>query len=1105
MATLTHEQRKLLENTVVAARDAAERGAEKILTSLGAGNRDAPGKLSAKDTELRNQLRAHGRQLGDKRHPNGSQETTHLKQACAYEHWHRLLFARFLAENDLLVNPEYGVAMSLAEIQETARAKNLDWLSLASDYAQRMLLEVFRPHDPVLQAVMPPENRQEMEEKLARLPAAIFAAEDSLGWVYQFWQRDEKERINKSQVKIDADQLPSVTQLFTEDYMVLFLLHNSLGAWWAAKRRGEGKDHTLPGYEWTYLRLNNDGTPAAGSFDGWPQAARDLKVLDPSAGSGHFLVSALPILVGFRMEEESLSREQAVFAVLRDNLFGLELDNRCTQIATFNLALMAWRIIGSFRELPPLNIACSGLGINAKEEDWLKLAGRDSQFRQTMEQLYALFRQGPLLGSLIDPKRTGGTLFSADFERVRHLLVQALTSERGDDSTEELAIAARGIVDAAQILASTFTLVVTNVPYLGTRRQAPDLRDYLESAFADARHDLATSFLSRCLSFCADGGTIATVSPQNWANIGSYKQFRVRTLSTNTYNCLASLGTGAFETISGEVVNVWLNVITNSPPSIMHAIIGADVSASATPGEKARALLSTATISLLQKNQLANPDARIILEELESKHLLSSYADCLAGIQNGDSPCYLRLFWEIPDPGTRWHFIQTAVNKTANFGGMDSLIDYDMEEGHLRASAEWRREALHDSDQRGKQFWKRRGVLVSRMGKLPVALYLGDPYDQASTVIVPRDQNDLPAIWAYCSSDNYSLHVRKLDKKVNVTSGTLVKVPFDAAFWRSAAAVEFFRGLPLPHSTDPTQWLFEGQPTASNSPLHVAIARLLGYRWPRQCGMAFPDSPALEADALEAHADSDGIACLNTLAGNEPAAKRLRTLLESAYGAQWSAAKLTELLKSNSSLEEWLRDQFFEEHCRLFYGRPFVWHIWDGRKDGFHALVNYHKLAGPNGKGRKTLEKLIYTLLGDWISRQRAEVASGADGAEARLSAALHLYTELEKILQGDPPYDIFIRWKPIHEQAIGWEADLNDGVRLNMRPWLMAKPYQMTKKDSCILRVTPIKLPLDTDRGNEPPRDKTDFPWLAETQDRNNDIHLTRDRKQKARERKKA
>ena len=153
-----------------------------------------------------------------------------------------------------------------AEIQETARAQNQDWLSLASDYAQRMLLEVFRPDDPVLQVVMPPETRQELEASLAQLPPEIFTADDSLGWVYQFWQRDEKERVNKSEVKIGADELSPVTQLFTEDYMVLFLLHNTLGAWWAAKRRAEGKTHELPGYEWTYLRLNDDGSPAAGQL-----------------------------------------------------------------------------------------------------------------------------------------------------------------------------------------------------------------------------------------------------------------------------------------------------------------------------------------------------------------------------------------------------------------------------------------------------------------------------------------------------------------------------------------------------------------------------------------------------------------------------------------------------------------------------------------------------------------------------------------------------------------------------------------------------------------------------------------------------------------------
>jgi hypothetical protein len=107
----------------------------------------------------------------------------------------------------------------------------------------------------------------------------------------------------------------------------------------------------LPGYDWTYLRLNEDGTPAAGSFSGWPRAAKEVTVLGPCMGSGHFLVFALPILVRFRMEEEQLSEEEAVYAVLRDNLFGLELDTRCTQIAALNLALAAWKMVG-YRPLP---------------------------------------------------------------------------------------------------------------------------------------------------------------------------------------------------------------------------------------------------------------------------------------------------------------------------------------------------------------------------------------------------------------------------------------------------------------------------------------------------------------------------------------------------------------------------------------------------------------------------------------------------------------------------------------------------------------------------------------------------------------------------------
>ena len=247
---------------------------------------------------------------------------------------------------------------------------------------------------------------------------------------------------------------------------------------------------------------------------------------------------------------------------------------------------------------------------------------------------------------------------------------------------------------------------------------------------------------------------------------------------------------------------------------------------------------------------------------------------------------------------------------------------------------------------------------------------------------------------------------------------------------------------------------------------------------------------------------------MSSIGGEASAADRLRAILVDAYGEEWSAAKLTELLNGSESLEAWLRDRFFEEHYQIFHQRPFVWHIWDGRRDGFHALLNYHKLAGPNGEGRKTIEKLIYTSLGDWVSRQQAEVEGGVDGAEGRLAAAKHLKVELTNIMNGEPPYDLFIRWKPLHEQPMGWEPDLNDGIRLNMRPWLHAKPYQepnqKLKQGACILRVTPIKLPLGKDRGKEPLRDKGDFPWYATSQDRTNDEHFTLEQKRAARERKK-
>lgn len=1113
MPSLSRENRKLLENKVAAARHAAVAGAVKALTALRAGDKDSPADPDQKT--LRNQLRAHGRQLGDARQADGTQETRRLEQACAYEYWHRMLFARFLSENDLLVNPDYGVAMSLAEIQETAREKGEDWISLASDYAQRMLLEVFRSDDPVLRVVMPPETRQELEELLRQLPAEIFTADDSLGWVYQFWQRDEKKRVNSLEVLIGAEEISPVTQLFTEDYMVLFLLHNTLGAWWANKRRAEGKTPQLPNYDWTYLRLNEDGSPAAGNFDDWPRSARDLRILDPCMGSGHFLTFALEIVARMLQEEEGLSLSEAVYSALADNLFGLELDARCSQIAAFNLALTAWRIVGVPMRIPSLNLACSGLGINAPKESWMALGGGDTLLRDTLAELFSAFQKAPLLGSLIDPMRAGRPLLVSKFDEVWPALQRALAAEQSSDDTRELAVAAKGVLHAAKFLVGRYTLVVTNVPYLGRYKQADELKEYCSEFFSDCAADLATCFVDRCLNLCTPGGTSALVTKDAPLFQPRYRSMRRRLLNSSAFDFVARLGTGAFETITGEVVSVALLAVSDLRPKRGQHFSLWDVSDAKEPTEKAQGLVFGNTFNVDQAAQLGNPDAIISSGQLAGKTLLSDYAGSFQGLSTADNPQFLFEFWSFPDVDEKWRWLQGAASGSGYVGGASYLLLWEGGTGkYYKHAMRLKAEGRLGGWKSGSDAWGKLGIAVNVTSKLAVNFYQGEMFDATIAVIVPADPQYLLPIFCYLMSPEYSQELKQVDQALSVTELTFLKVPFDLSYWQEIAAVRFPLGIPKPEIGDPSQWLFGGHPKRSNRPLQVAVARLLGYRWPRQTASAFPDYPPLEEDEIDTHAEESGIVCLPSISGELPAADRLRALLSAAYGSEWSAAKLAEFVGSVDSLEEWLRDRFFEEHCALFHSRPFIWHVWDGRKDGFSALVNYHKLAGPGGEGRKTLEKLIYTSLGDWIKRQRDEMSQGRDGAEGRLAAALHLHSQLENILEGqsDPErktgYDIFIRWKPIHEQPIGWEPDLKDGVRPNMRPWLIATPYrepgQKLKQGACILRVTPIKLPFGKDRGKETSRDKRDFPWFATSQDRINDVHLTLEQKRAARERKK-
>lgn len=1133
MKVLPTELRNQLERTIIRAREAAEAGARAALEALAVHHPEPYSSMTLEQRALRNRLRARGRQLGDRRDPSrGTQTIDSLILQCAYEHWHRMLFARFLAENHLLIEPDSGVAISMEECKELARDQGVDPWLLAGRFAQRMLPQIFRADDPVLEVTLPPETRQELQRLLADLPPVVFTADDALGWTYQFWQSAEKERVNsrvKSGEKITGRTLPAVTQLFTEHYMVLFLLHNTLGAWYAGKVLAENPDlarHAkteqelrdavaLDGYTFDYLRFVRDQAgeteglwrPASGAFEAWPRRTKDLRMLDPCCGSGHFLVAAFALLVRLRMADEGLPLEDAIRAVLAENLFGLELDTRCTQIAVFNLALAAWKMAGRVIDLPALNIACSGLSVGAPKTEWIRFAGDDDHLKYAMDRLYDLFEQAPELGSLINPQRIEPeekNLFSVELSELEPLLQQVLRRENVAASQDgrEIGVTAQGAAKAGELLAGQYHLVITNVPYLARGKQSGQLRRFCEIYHPEAKNDLATVFLERCLQFCPMGGTTAIVLPQNWLFLTSYRRFREKLLRSDTWHLVARLGEGGFDSSAAAgAFTILINIsrgLVSEDAGRANLIWGIDAFEPRQPAEKAEVLRTGKIKQVEQATQLENPDAAILLEVSQTESLMIKVASCYQGASTGDSFRFIQYFWEQGGRNSLFEFLESAPPNTEAYGGKSWVIAWKSVE-NFPASAI-----------RGREAWGKNGIIIGQMRDLPASLYLGGRFINTAPVIVPHKDGDLAAVWAFCSSGEFARELRHINQKLSVDNGYVAKVPFELKYWKRIADKEYPNGLPRPYSNDPTQWIFHGHPCGlvvwddekkwtAHGPLRtdatvlqVALARLLGYRWPAELDaeMELSDESrdwVAKCNDLLPFADSDGIVCLWPVRGEASAADRLRRLLASAYGDQWSPAKERQLLQAAadngrpaSTLEEWLRDRFFEEHCKLFHHRPFIWHIWDGRPDGFHALVNYHRLVGPEGEGRRTLEALTYTYLGDWIERQRAEQREGREGAEGRLAAALDLQVQLQQILQGEPPYDIFVRWKPLHQQPIGWEPDINDGVRLNIRPFMSAQLRNGGRAGAGILRWKP-NINWSKDRGKEPQglRPREDHPWF--------------------------
>ncbi len=579
----------------------------------------------------------------------------------------RTMEARGLIDETLRANPDYeGISEALFVLRQTdpARCAQPDggWWAVIEDActAQAVSLPgLFDLSDPA--AALRPSTAALLRcvTLIGGAPAgftlteadAAFADPDAIGWAYQFYQEAAKarvyEKLGSGGKAASRAEIAAATQLFTEPYMVQWLLQNSLGR----SYHEAYPDSKLPESWAYYIRQRPEGQTAPES----PRPLEALDLIDPCCGSGHFLREAFDMFAAmYRERHPELSAVEVADRILERHLHGIDLDPRAAQLAALMLYLRAWELVrderraqrqpgaGSYRPAA-MNIATTPSGLNAGAlQRHLRRHPQDRLLKPLLEGVFAALEQADILGSLLRPaehieaamkalqqphtvpmdfdaddaalRRTITTMARHDPAELKRMLLDrvaqsfAAESDNADDVAAQLfgREAERG-VRLLQLLDRRYAVVVTNPPYMGSRNMAEALKKYVERVYKSGKRDLYAAFILRCIGLCRSSGRIAMVTQQSWMFLRSFSDLRAidETQAKSTKSeifqgmlretCIefiAHLGEFAFEDASAAGAFASMFVLRNRRPQVNTQIVAFRLVGLRSSEEKRSRLLS---------------------------------------------------------------------------------------------------------------------------------------------------------------------------------------------------------------------------------------------------------------------------------------------------------------------------------------------------------------------------------------------------------------------------------------------------------------------------------------------------------------------------------
>lgn len=473
-----------------------------------------------------------------------------------------------------------------------------------------------------------------------------------VGWLYQYYNTEPKEQVFanlKKNIKISAENIPAATQLFTPDWIVRYMVENSLGRLWS-----EGH----PDFDKSKWKYYLDEAPQE------PQVAQqlaelrkgyaaltpeDIKCIDPCMGSGHILAYLFDVLMQIYRSAGYTDRDAAA-SIVEHNLYGLDIDDRAAQMAYFVVMMKGCHYDSRFlrRHLNPHVYAIQESG-----ELTTDALGRLGKQKSTARALLDGFKNAKEYGSILQPKVT-----LAELDALQEQLREVDGASDMGSLTDQL-VAGQivnvlyPLIEQARMLVQKYDVVVTNPPYMGGSGMNARLSDYVKKVYPDSKSDLFAVFIERCAQMDKRGGYQAMITQHAWMFLSSFEKLRAKLQLIDTVN-MAHLGARGFDEIGGEVVQTTSFVMRSSHTkgykgTYCRLIDGDSEKAKAdmfVSGEN-RYVIEQSDFSKISGEPIAYWASETLRSILASETKLKNLGRVTLGMRTGDNTRFLRLWHEV--------------------------------------------------------------------------------------------------------------------------------------------------------------------------------------------------------------------------------------------------------------------------------------------------------------------------------------------------------------------------------------------------------------------------------------------------------------------------